>query len=212
MDVFLIDHYDSFTHNVIDWLAGSDGVLAIHCVAWDDAPGLAKAANSHAPLVISPGPKSPNDVPPTMALLRQQLGLVPILGICLGHQMLAAMSGARIVRGQAPHHGTARRILVDAVKPGLLAGLAPSFAAGVYNSLVVEAISLPPIWTINARCDLGEVQAMSYSGGGAPAFGLQFHPESFLSQGADVIRANWIAAVQAWRSAQESASQQGMVQ
>jgi len=199
MDLFLIDHYDSFTHNVIDWLAGDDGLLNIHCVAWDDASGLQAATQSLAPLVISPGPKSPREVPETLALVRQKLGVVPILGICLGHQILAAVGGAAIIRGLMPQHGTARRILVHPQEPGLLTGLAPAFTAGVYNSLVVDPTALAEGWIINARCDLGEVQAMSYTAA-APAYGLQFHPESFLSEGAGIIRANWIASVQAWQA------------
>src|SRR5688572_30515727 len=99
MRVALIDHYDSFTFNVLDWLAAGTPPLDVRYVAGDDAAALAALASAPCPLVLSPGPRAPADAPATLSLLQALLGKVPILGVCLGHQMLAHAAGAAVVRG-----------------------------------------------------------------------------------------------------------------
>lgn len=192
MRLALIDHYDSFTFNVIDWLE-RDPAVVCERVSFDDEAGMARLLAAPCPLVLSPGPKRPEDAASTLALLQKLLGNVPILGVCLGHQMLAHLAGARIVPAAAPFHGSTRKIL-PLTSSGLLAGLPLSgFHAALYNSLVVDEGSLPAPWVVTARCEQNEVQAIArLVPGRAPAFGIQFHPESFLSENADLLRTNWL--------------------
>lgn len=192
MRLALIDHYDSFTFNVIDWLERDPGVT-VRRIACDNERGLAELAQDPLPLVLSPGPRRPEDAPQTLALVRNLLGKKPILGVCLGHQQLAYLAGAEIVPAGAPFHGSTRLVLPVA-SDGLFQGVDPAgFRAATYNSLVVREASLPLPWRVVARCDRGEVQAMARTvPGEAPAFGIQFHPESFLSENAALLRGNWL--------------------
>lgn len=192
MRLALIDHYDSFTFNVIDWLERDLDVRVVR-IACDDENGLAGLAASPLPLVLSPGPKRPEDAVQTLALAQKLLGKVPILGVCLGHQLLAHLAGGRVVAGVAPFHGSTREIRPLAGE-GLFAGFqgAP-FRAATYNSLVVDEKSLRAPWRVTARCDRGEIQAIAREvPGEAPAFGIQFHPESFLSENAALLCSNWL--------------------
>lgn len=192
MRLALIDHYDSFTFNVIDWLE-RDPAVTVDRVAFDDEAALRRLESAAVPVVLSPGPKRPEDQPQTLALLRKILGRTPILGICLGHQQLALLAGARIVAGAEPFHGATRAVHPSASQ-GLFADM-PPFRAATYNSLVVEPGTLPSPWIVTACCERGEIQAIErVVPGDAPAFGIQFHPESFLSEFASVLRRNWLAA------------------
>ncbi len=200
MRLALIDHYDSFTFNVIDWLTNGPEGVVVDYIAGDDEPALKALLADPRPLVLSPGPKRPEDAPLTLAVTKKLLGKVPILGVCLGHQLLAVGAGAAVYPCLDPFHGSTRRIFAE---PGdlLFAGLpATGFTAAVYNSLVVDPRTLPPPWQVTARCDQGEVQAIAYRPAGvAPAVGIQFHPESFLSDGGQLLRTNWLLDVQRWQ-------------
>ena len=195
MRVAFIDHYDSFSFNVIDWLVGGDCQIEVDYVAFDDQAKMRQLLDARRPLVLSPGPKRPEDAVSTLELTRKLIGKVPILGICLGHQLLAVASGGTVTQGISPQHGSTRTLSL-APDAGILAGMAHHPLVGVYNSLVVLPHSQGPEWQINAICELGEIQAMTrHVPGQASAFGVQFHPESFLSEGSDVIRRNWLAAL-----------------
>ena len=190
MQIGFVDHYDSFSFNVIDWLR-EPGVEILYA-PFDHGDAMQRIADAGCPIVLSPGPGRPEEVLPSLRLVQRALGRVPIFGICLGHQILGALAGARIIRSAAPFHGSARVITVDQSR-GVLCYAKSSFRAGVYHSLVVEEATLPPEWQVLARDHLGEVQAIMWQPGEclAPAFGVQFHPESFLSEAADMIRTSW---------------------
>lgn len=196
MKIAFIDHYDSFSFNVLDWLYRSgidkNEVLYVRC---DDQMGLAEAKKLKIPLLISPGPHQPKDVPLTVDLVRSSLGIVPILGVCLGHQILGYVGGAEIVPAKDPWHGSVQKIKIIS-EEAIFAGLPSAFNVACYNSLVVDgkSISQSNKWKILAENNHGEVMAMMNVGTHAPAWSVQFHPESFMSEFGAEMASNWTNA------------------
>jgi anthranilate synthase/aminodeoxychorismate synthase-like glutamine amidotransferase len=173
--LLVIDNYDSFTFNLVQAFRSLGAAVS---VARNDAitvPDALAARPTH--LLISPGPGRPEDGGVSMALLSAAIGRIPILGVCLGHQALAAVLGGRIVPAKTLMHGKASRIQHDGA--GLFAGLSRPMKVGRYHSLAVEAASLPDVLQITARTDDGEIMAMRHRS--LPAIGVQFHPESVLT-------------------------------
>jgi anthranilate/para-aminobenzoate synthase component II len=140
LKIAFIDHYDSFSFNVLDWLQRSaGGHLDITRITCDNKLGLARLKHNPIPTVISPGPGSPADYPRTLDLMQSIYQKVPVLGICLGHQILGVLAGYSITRAVAPWHGTKEEIQLRHTN-WLTAGLPPTFLATVYNSLVIESL------------------------------------------------------------------------
>jgi anthranilate synthase component II len=173
--VLVIDNYDSFTYNLAHGLA--EAGAAVDVVRHDaiDLAGAVALQPTH--LVISPGPGRPSETGISATLIRHFGGLLPILGVCLGHQLLAEMHGGVVDRAPRLVHGKSGIIEVVADDP-LLAGLGDRFEAGRYHSLVVVE-PLPAEFVLTARADDGEVMAMRHRS--APTHGVQFHPESILT-------------------------------
>ena len=151
------------------------------------------AAAGPAGIVISPGPCAPADAGISVATVRACGAATPLLGICLGHQAIAAAYGARITTAERPVHGRASPITHDG--RGLLSGLPRRFPAARYHSLIVEEDSLPPDVVITARGPGGIPMGLRHAQ--HPAEGVQFHPESILTTSGDAIIRNFIAAVRA---------------
>jgi len=194
MRTVVIDHYDSYTYNLIDWLGSPSTNPAgneIQIVHFDDDVQMHHLMeNPPDSLVLSPGPRSPADAPQTLALIEQSLGKVPILGVCLGHQMLGQIAGAKVVRSRYPRHGAVRHLVVDPMGglPQKLNGL----AVGAYNSLTLTDGPWDDGWKVTARCEHGEVQSILFDRQGqSKAMGWQFHPESFLTDHTGVFHALW---------------------
>ncbi len=186
MKLVVVDNYDSFTHNLVDLLER----LGARCdvVMHDDADLDALVARRPGGFVISPGPCTPAEsgvsLPLATAAVRGELG-VPLLGVCLGHQAIAVALGAKLVRAERPLHGKTSAILHRGT--GLFAGLPQGFEAARYNSLLIDPKTLPADLEVAARTESGEVMALTHLR--FPAFGVQFHPESFLSpRGADLCK------------------------
>ncbi len=179
--ITFIDHYDSFSFNLIDWLALHAPGVAIDYCAFDDSEKMGFLQKKPTALVFSPGPKSPADAALSCELLRASMGKVPILGVCLGFQMLGLMAGGVIQRSSAPRHGLARDVTVtDHV--GLFQNAPRQFSVAAYNSLTLAFPQIARDFVISAVCENGEPQAIEYRPQAAfPAFGVQFHPESFLN-------------------------------
>lgn len=193
--VAYIDHYDSFTANLIDWLQASPRPLSLEITAFDDFEKMSWLAQSNLALIFSPGPKSPLEARSSQELIRGKLGIVPILGVCLGHQILGTVLGGRIVRSKHPFHGEDRLIQVKDPS-GFLCDVPREFRAGVYHSLVVDPAALVPEARVTALDVHGECQVLEYTPLGlAPALGVQFHPESFLSDDLSGLRERWLDAV-----------------
>lgn len=182
--IVVIDNYDSFVHNLARYvreLGWETEVVRCDALSVDEVAALAP---SH--IVISPGPCTPNEAGICVPLVRRLGPAIPILGVCLGHQCIGQAFGGQIVRARRPMHGKAARIAHDGA--GLFAGLPNPLIATRYHSLVVEARDLPDSLIVTARSDEGEIMALRHRE--HPIVGLQFHPESVLTEhGYDLLRA-----------------------
>lgn len=196
MKLGFIDHYDSFSHNVIDWLTASPLGIELEVCPFDHRQKMAAIARQGLPLVLSPGPNSPLDPVASHDLLARALGKRPVLGICLGQQIIATHLGAAMQRSAHAFHGATKTIRFRHDSPLMPASPEP-LAAASYNSLVVSPKEWPPALTVEATCEHGEVQALSVNDLPATAccWGVQFHPESFMSVGFEPLRDGFMARV-----------------
>jgi anthranilate synthase/aminodeoxychorismate synthase-like glutamine amidotransferase len=183
--VLVIDNYDSFTYNLVHYLARAG--CAVEVVRNDEATAAQVAGAGPAGVVISPGPCAPADAGISTEVVRVCADAgIPVLGICLGHQAIAASYGAAIVRAPRPVHGQTSVISHDG--SGVLAGLPRRFRAARYHSLIVAEPTLPPELTVTARTGDGIPMALRHKD--LPVEGVQFHPESVLtSHGQAIITA-----------------------
>jgi anthranilate synthase/aminodeoxychorismate synthase-like glutamine amidotransferase len=174
--ILLIDNYDSFVHNLGRYFQrlGQPTV-----VVRNDAISVAEIEQLRPQaVVLSPGPCTPSQAGCSLEVVRRLTGRVPILGVCLGHQAIGAALGGRVVRADEPMHGQASQILH--VGSGLFAGLPNPLRVGRYHSLVVDAASLPDELAVTAWTSDGAVMALAHRT--HPVVGLQFHPESILTE------------------------------
>lgn len=185
MNVLMIDNYDSFTWNLVQALRGLGA--AVNVVRNDQLTVDEALAKRPSHLVVSPGPGRPEDAGISMEVIRAFLGKAPILGVCLGHQALGAVCGAKVVRAQRLMHGKASPVRHDGQT--VYKGLSDPFEAGRYHSLVVE--DLPDTLITTAWTDEGERMGMRHRD--HPAFGVQFHPESVLTPEGERLLANFLA-------------------
>ncbi len=183
--VLVIDNYDSFTYNLVQYL-GELGAR-VEVVRNDQATVEDLEARSPSHLLISPGPGGPLDTGISLAALERFHGRIPILGVCLGHQAIAHAFGGRVVRAPVPVHGKTSPIYHTG--RGILAGLPNPFRATRYHSLVV-AEPLPEALRVTALTADGLVMALEHRQ--APTFGVQFHPESILTEGGKRILENFL--------------------
>lgn len=184
--LLMIDNYDSFTFNIVQYF-GQLGEEVRVCR--NDEITIAEIADLRpGRLVISPGPCSPEEAGISVAAIREFAGKIPILGVCLGHQSIGAAFGGRIVRSSTLMHGKTSPIHHDGRE--LFAGLPNPFNATRYHSLVVERASFPPCLEITAWVEEGEVMGLRHRD--LPLWGVQFHPESILTEGGMQILRNFL--------------------
>ncbi len=180
--ILMLDNYDSFTYNLVQELQEISGA-EIEVVRNDVSTPEELLALRPQAIVISPGPGRPEDAGITEDLIRAAVD-VPLLGICLGEQALAQVHGGRVVRAPEPVHGKTSPIHHD--DSTLFAGLVQPFEATRYHSLIVDRESLPDELRVTAWTDDGLVMALEDQN--RPHFGVQFHPESYLSRcGMDIL-------------------------
>lgn len=174
--VLLIDNYDSFVYNLARYVRelGETPLVRRHDAITVEEVGA--LAPSH--IIISPGPCSPGEAGISTEVVRRLGPATPILGVCLGHQCIGAAYGAGIVRAGRPMHGKASRIRHDG--RGLFAGVPNPFPAARYHSLVVSRAGLPAALRVTATAEDGEIMAVEHVR--HPVIGLQFHPESVLTE------------------------------
>jgi anthranilate synthase/aminodeoxychorismate synthase-like glutamine amidotransferase len=185
LDIILIDHYDSFSGNIQNWLENAG--FRVEVFAYDSP--IIRSLPLDRPVVIGPGPKAPQDAAQSIEFCLRAQGKVSLLGICLGHQILSHLAGLSIVKSLDPHHGSTRTVTPhrDSI---LLKGIQRGFKAATYNSLKAEG-SLPSPWIVNAVNEFGEIEGIERQDQKG-VFGLQFHPESFLSEYGFEIARNWL--------------------
>jgi len=184
--LLMIDNYDSFTYNIVQYFGelGEDVQ-----VFRNDRITLAEIERlSPDRLVISPGPCSPEEAGISVAAIRHFAGKIPLLGVCLGHQAIGAAFGGKIVRSSTLMHGKTSPIHHDA--QGLFTGLPSPFNATRYHSLVVEKASFPESLAITAWVEEGEIMGLQHRT--LPIWGVQFHPESILTEGGIEILRNFL--------------------
>ena len=187
--IFFVDNYDSFTYNLVQAVGKLDPDVV---VARNDRfdPASVVGARPRA-VIISPGPGRPEDAGRSIAMIAaaEEAG-VPLLGVCLGHQAIAAFHGALVERAPAPRHGKTSSVRHDG--SDLFKGISNPFEAGRYHSLVVREDSLPPELCVTARSEDGLVMGLAHRH--KPVFGVQFHPESVLTAEGEKLLANFLDA------------------
>ena len=184
--ILLIDNYDSFVYNLaryVEELGYSTQVKR------NDKVSLAEIAQMNpSHILISPGPCTPNEAGISMPLIQAFSGKIPILGICLGHQAIAQVFGGAVIRASKPVHGKSSKILHEGT--GLFAGIKPAFNAGRYHSLIVSQENLPKVLVVDALSPDGEIMALHHQD--YAVYGLQFHPESVLTEAGYELLKNFL--------------------
>ena len=174
--IAVIDNYDSFTYNLVQYLGTLGATIEVRR---NDAVTVAELqAMTLEGLVVSPGPGEPRDAGITEDAIRALSGSVPILGVCLGHQAIGEVFGGKVVRAPRLMHGKTSPILHKG--RGLFAGMDNPFEATRYHSLIVERDSLPDVFDVTAWTPEGELMGMKHKS--HETWGVQFHPESVLTK------------------------------
>ena len=187
----MIDNYDSFTYNVVQYLGELGAEVNVYrndCISIDEIKSLAPKQ-----IVVSPGPCTPNEAGISKSVIEEFAGLIPILGICLGHQSIGQVFGGNIVRAGKVMHGKLSPIHHTGV--GIFSGLPNPFVATRYHSLVIDKATMPDCleiiaWTENESGEIEEVMGVRHKE--LAAEGVQFHPESILSEHGHQLLQNFL--------------------
>ncbi len=184
--LLMIDNYDSFTYNIVQYLGELGEEVRVFR---NDKISIAEIeALAPARIVLSPGPCSPEEAGISVEVVRHFAGKIPILGVCLGHQSIGYAFGGTIVKSSTLMHGKTSPILHDGA--GLFAGLPNPFQATRYHSLVVERETFPEDLVVTAWVAEGEIMGLKHRT--LPVWGVQFHPESILTQGGMELLQNFL--------------------
>ena len=185
VSILVVDNYDSFVFNLVQYLAQLGAEVDVRrndAVTPDEA-------RSYDGVLLSPGPGTPEDAGVCMDIVRQCAGDVPLFGVCLGHQAIAAAYGASVTRAPELLHGKTSEVFHDGV--GVLAGLPSPFTATRYHSLSVEPATVPDALRVTGTTASGVIMAVRHAD--VLVEGVQFHPESVLTEGGHLMLANWLA-------------------
>jgi anthranilate synthase component 2 len=184
--ILMVDNYDSFTYNIVQYFGELGAAVT---VVRNDEVSLADIT-AHAPthLVISPGPCSPAEAGISVAAIQHFAGKLPILGVCLGHQAIGAAFGGKIIRAQQLMHG--KTSVISTTQQGVFAGLPAQFTVNRYHSLAIERSSCPTELELTAWTDDGEIMGVRHRS--LPIQGVQFHPESILTEHGHAMLKNFL--------------------
>lgn len=185
--ILVIDNYDSFTYNLVQYL-GELGA-EVRVVRNDEITIDEITAMQPDHLMVSPGPCSPNEAGISCAVIEEFAGKIPIFGVCLGHQCLGQVYGGRVIRADRLMHG--KTSLIHHNGKGLFLDMPNPFEATRYHSLIVERNTLPDCLEITAETDMGEIMGLQHKTDAV--FGVQFHPESILTQDGKKMLTNFLA-------------------
>jgi len=184
--LLLIDNYDSFTYNLVQYLGELGADVHVHR---NDAIGIEQiAAWEPSAIVISPGPCTPNEAGISVPLIQRFAGRIPILGVCLGHQAIGQAFGGKIVRAERVMHGKVSPVTHDG--RGVFTALPSPFTATRYHSLAIERTTMPACLAITATADDGEVMGVRHREW--PVEGVQFHPEAILTEHGHALLRNFL--------------------
>lgn len=183
--LLLINHHDSFTYNLVDLLRKLPVRFAVKAAEEITLPEV----EDYSHLLISPGPDVPRAYPQTFAVLQEYYQRKSVLGVCLGHQMLCEFFGGQLFNLQQVRHGRNGILTIKEASP-LFQGLPAQFEIGLYHSWAVSAVGFPKDLQITATCQDNIVMAMQHRR--LPIYGLQFHPESFITQYGYEMLQNWL--------------------
>ena len=192
--VTLVDNYDSFTWNLFHDLGALGAEVTV--VRNDALSAEEILASAPDAIVLSPGPCTPREAGVCCDLLRKAGEDVPVLGVCLGHQAIGDVYGGDVVRAKLPMHGKVSSVSHDG--RSVFRGIAGTFRATRYHSLVVDEATLPADLEITARAEDGTVMGLSHRG--RPVHGVQFHPESIASENGRAILKNFLDLAEAWNA------------
>ena len=194
--LLVIDNYDSFTYNLVQYFGELGETLEVHrndALTVDQVGEMAPDA-----IVVSPGPCSPREAGISVDVIRRYGGEIPLLGVCLGHQAIGEAYGGVVTRADRVMHGKMSRLVHDGT--GLFAGIPSPFVVMRYHSLIVERVTLPTELQITAVADddANEIHALRHRT--HPVWGVQFHPESILTEHGRDLLTNFLAMSRAFRA------------
>ena len=185
--ILMIDNYDSFTYNLVQYLGEMGEELKVIRNDQTTIKGIADLKPQF--LMISPGPCSPNEAGISLEAIKNFVGELPIFGVCLGHQSIAQVFGGEVVRAERLMHGKTSMVYHDGKT--IFAGLENPFPAARYHSLIVKKDSLPDCLEVSAWTEEGEIMAIRHKT--LPVEGVQFHPESILTTSGKQLLRNFIS-------------------
>ena len=190
MKLLMIDNYDSFTYNIVQYLGELGAQVEVFRNDEITLQGIAERAPDR--LVISPGPCSPAEAGISVAAIQHFMGRLPILGVCLGHQSIGAALGGKIIRAQELMHGKTSPI--QTTQEGVFAGLPARFTVNRYHSLAIERSSCPGALAVTAWTDDGEIMGVRHKDlpDAVRLEGVQFHPESILTEHGHAMLRNFL--------------------
>jgi anthranilate synthase/aminodeoxychorismate synthase-like glutamine amidotransferase len=187
--VVVVDNYDSFTYNLVQYIESLGIVARVFlndCITVEQMREISPAG-----LLLSPGPGTPDDAGVTLSVISQLGGSTPILGVCLGHQSIGQAFGGRVIR--APHLMHGKTSLIEHDAKTIFCNMPNPFEATRYHSLIVEESTMPSCLEVSARTTDGEIMGLRHRN--LPIEGVQFHPESFLTEQGMRLISNWVGSL-----------------